>query len=88
VAYIQRMVPDALEDNHFSLQSMVGGLNNVDYTPEDHEAIFIKNMSFDDGDAMIKRNGTRHIDGEEYPEAVTFIDYYEPYNYEKKIMPK
>lgn len=83
MAYIQRMVPDALEDNHFSLQSMVGGLNNVDYTPKDHEAIFIKNMSFDDGDAMIKRNGTRHIDGEEYPEAVTFIDYYEPYNYEK-----
>lgn len=77
--YIQRNYPSPHEHRTFEIRSMVGGLNNTDYMPRDHEAVLIKNMSFSDGDAMEKRKGTKYYNDVQYPEAVENIDYYSPY---------
>lgn len=82
MAYLQRNIPPANQHLNFVLESMAGGLNNTDFTPEHNQAVLIKNMSFSDGDAMGKRKGTKYYDDNTFTNVVEFIDYYKPYDKE------
>ena len=74
--YLQQNLPKANQIHNLSLSDFSGGLNNVRDILNDDESPDMLNMVYTSNDILSKRNGQKFANGDDYTDAITFIDEY------------